>query len=155
MKRAHAKDAAQPQSIITDTIGGTTMPRSLAVLSLSLLLALPGFAQDEKKENTTHLTGYVVDAMCAKGMAKKDNPMEKAAMHTKKCSLEEGCAASGFGVFSDGKWYKFDEKGDAMAIELIKASKAEKGIMVEAIGEMKGDVFAVTAIGEQPARKKD
>jgi hypothetical protein len=89
-------------------------------------------------------------------MVKKDNPMEKAANHTKSCALEEGCAESGFGVFSEGKWYKFDEKGDALALELIKASKAEKGIQVEAMGEMKGDVFAVTALGEHAAdTKKD
>ena len=129
--------------------------KALAMVLLAMLIAVPGTAQDEKKEAKTHLTGYVVDAMCAKGMAKKDNPMEKAELHTKQCALEEGCAASGFGVFSDGKWYKFDEKGDMAAIELIKASKAEKAIMVEVAGEMKGDVLVVAAIGEVPAKTKE
>jgi hypothetical protein len=129
------------------------MLKNLVAIVLSALLVSPAMAQDEKKEGATTLKGYVVDAMCAKGMAKKDNPMEKAAAHTKACALEEACAESGFGVFSDGKWHKFDEKGDAMALELIKASKADKGIMVEVKGEPKGDVFAVSAIAEHTAMK--
>ena len=129
--------------------------KTLAVALLAILIAAPGSAQDEMKSTKTQVSGYVVDAMCAKGMAKKDKPMEAAAMHTKQCALEEECAASGFGVFSDGKWYKFDEKGDVMASELIKASKTEKGIMVKAEGEMKGDVLAVSALGELPAKGKE
>jgi len=131
------------------------MMKSIAIFLLLIAFTLPGLAQDDKAAGKVEVKGYIVDAMCAKGMAKKDKPMEAAAKHTKECALEEGCAASGFGVFSDGKWYKFDEKGDALALELIKSSKTEKGMMVEVEGEMKGDVLAVAEIEEEPMMKEE
>jgi hypothetical protein len=129
------------------------MLRILSVIILSTLVAASGYAQDAKKVEKTTVTGYIVDAMCAKGMAKKENPMEKAAMHTKQCALEEACAASGFGVFSDGKWHKFDKKGDELALALIKESKTEKGMIVEVEGMQKDDVLAVASIKEQMQKK--
>jgi hypothetical protein len=97
------------------------------------------------------LSGYVVDAMCAQGMLKKSDPMAKAAAHTKSCALEDDCAASGFGVFSDGKYYKFDEKGDTMAKDLIEKTSTEKGIMVDVTGSMKGDRLVVASVTEHKA----
>jgi hypothetical protein len=126
------------------------MLKAFAVVGLSVALALGVYAGVKGGEKKT-LTGYVVDAMCAKGMAKSDNPMEKAAKHTKGCALEEGCAASGFGVFSDGKYTKFDDAGDAMAKDLIIKSKTEKGMMVEVTGEMMGEKLAVSSIKEHMA----
>ena len=129
------------------------MLRILSVIMLSTLVALSGSAQDQKKVEKIKLTGYVVDAMCAKGMAKKENPMEKASMHTKQCAMEEACAASGFGVFSDGKYHKFDKKGDELALALIKESKTEKGMMVEVEGMQKDDMLAVVSIKEHMQKK--
>jgi hypothetical protein len=131
------------------------MMKSIAILMLSIAFTLPGQAQDDEDTGKVELKGYVVDAMCAKGMATKEKPMEAAAKHTKECALEEGCAASGFGVFSDGKWYKFDEKGDALALELIKNSKTEKGMVIEAEGEMKENIFVVAEIEEEPMMKEE
>jgi len=133
----------------------------LAVVFL-FAVALPGLAQDKKemgdkgkeKAAKVMLSGYVVDAMCAKGMAKKDDPMMKAKGHTKSCALEEDCAASGFGVFSEGKYYKFDEKGDAMAKDLIEKTSTEKGIMVDVAGSMDGERLVVASVKEHTAQEK-
>jgi len=130
------------------------MRRIISCIVLSTAIVVVGFGQDAKKSEKTTMHGYVVDAMCAKGMAKKDNPMEAAAKHTKACALEEGCAASGFGLFSDGKWHKFDETGDKAAKELIEGSKTEKGMMIEVTGELKGDVLAVASITEHKMEEK-
>jgi hypothetical protein len=124
------------------------MQKAVSCLVLSLAVVSLGLAQDAKKEMKPSMHGYIVDAMCAKGMAKKDAPMEAAAKHSKECALEEGCASSGYGLFSEGKWYKFDEAGDKMTKELIESSKTEKGIMADVTGEMKGDKLAVTSIKE-------
>ncbi len=108
----------------------------------------------EAKEVMLH--GYIVDAMCAKGMAKNsDTVMKKAAAHTKGCALEEACASSGFGVFADGKWYKFDEAGDKQALELITNSKTEKGFMAMVSGQPHGDKFAVTTITEHKMKMEE
>jgi hypothetical protein len=127
----------------------------LAVVAL-LCVSMVGFAQDKKSEvkkeakaEVTKLHGYVVDQMCAKGMAKKGNPMERAAKHTKECALEEACAASGFGLFyGDNKWVKFDENGDKLAKAMFEKSKKDKDFMVDVTGEAKGDRFAVASLTE-------
>ena len=81
-------------------------------------------------------TGHVVDTMC-KG---KD-----VASHTKKCAM--GCAKSGFGlVTSDGKFVKFDEAGNAKALEAIKASDKDKDLRAKVSGTMDGDVIKVESI---------
>lgn len=97
----------------------------------------------------TKLHGYVVDQMCAKSMAKKGNVMQKAAKHTKECALEEACASSGFGLFyDDGKWVKFDEKGDKLALAMLEKSKKENDFMADVVGEVKDGKMMVASVTE-------
>jgi hypothetical protein len=132
------------------------------LLVVGFLIALSANAQEKKdmkrtmadKEGTVALSGYVVDAMCAQGMLKKSDPMAKAAAHTRHCALEDDCASSGYGVFSDGKYYKFDEKGDKMAKELIEKTSTQKGIMVDVMGSMKGETLAVASVKEHKAMEE-
>jgi hypothetical protein len=112
---------------------------------LMLIAASLALAQGPK---TVTLKGFVVDQMCAKTLAKKEGVMEKAGGHTKKCALEEGCAESGFGLFSEGKYYRFDEKGSAKAKDLIEGSKREKELMFEATGSVDGDLLTVKSLKE-------
>lgn len=106
-------------------------------------------------EGQVTMHGYLVDAMCAKGMMKHpETTMKKAAAHTKDCALEEECASSGYGLISDGKWVKFDEKGDKEAKAWIESTKLAKGLMVEVSGKMSGDLFALASIHEH-AMKSD
>jgi hypothetical protein len=81
-------------------------------------------------------------------MKNPETTMKKAAAHSKACALEEDCASSGYGLISEGKWYKFDEKGDKEAKELIEKSKLEKGLMVMVSGKLDGDKLAVASIKE-------
>jgi hypothetical protein len=130
-----------------------------------IALSIAGFAQDKKKESRKEIAagkdvamamkGYVVDLACAKDMIGKDDAMTKAANHTKKCALEEMCAASGYGLFSDGKWYKFDEAGDKLAKALIEKTTKKKEIAVEVTGKMGDGTMAVTSIKEQKTMKAE
>lgn len=80
--------------------------------------------------------GTVVDVMC-KG---KD-----VASHTKECAL--GCAKSGFGlVTSDGRFYKFDESGNAKAVTALKQTSKDKDLRATVTGTMDGDVIKVDSI---------
>jgi hypothetical protein len=136
------------------------MKQAVMFLLSLIFIASTGIAQEkttgEKKDRamakdegkTVTMKGYVVDAMCAKGIAKKENMMEKAAAHTRECALEDACSASGYGVFSEGKWFKFDDAGDAQAKALLENTKKEKGIAVEVSGTMQGNQFAVASIKE-------
>jgi hypothetical protein len=80
--------------------------------------------------------GTLVDVMC-KG---KD-----LASHPKQCALS--CAKSGFGlVTSDGKFYKFDESGNAKALTAIKKTAKDKDLKATVTGAMDGDVIKVDSI---------
>ena len=138
------------------------MKHMLFASALLCTVVLTGLGQDKKetaekgKESpkTVAMSGYVVDAMCAKGMAGKETTMKKAMGHSKECALDKDCAASGYGVFSDGKYYKFDEKGDAMAKGLIEKTTTEKGIMIDVTGTMKGETFVVASVTEHKEQEK-
>jgi len=54
-------------------------------------------------------------------------PMARAAKHTRECSFHPECASSGFGIFADGKFTKFDTEGSAKALKALQVSKREKG----------------------------
>jgi hypothetical protein len=135
--------------------------------AVALALAFMTFGMTHAQDKTAParakaatVKGYVVDAMCAKGFVSKPNPMAKAAAHTKDCALEESCSASGYGVFSDGKWIKFDDAGSKQAKASIENSKREKGLMYEVTGRMEGETFAVASLKEispskEPAPKKE
>jgi len=124
------------------------------LLSLFLLSSISLFAQDKMDKSTSHtMKGYLVDNMCATGMAKKapDEAMAKAEKHTKSCALEESCQESGFGLMSAGIWYKFDDNGDKQALALLKKTDKTKAIMVSVTGTHNGDIFKVTSIKELTA----
>lgn len=128
------------------------MKSLIAFCTLVLFVALSASAQDAKP---TALKGYVVDQMCASKMAKKENAMEKAEGHSKECALEEDCAASGYGIFSDGKYYKFDEKGSAKAKALIEKSKREKKLYFEVWGKIGDGTIEVASIKEATPSKME
>jgi hypothetical protein len=143
--------------IVSSIFQGVILMRKISVgLFAAVFFAafLTIVAQDkpEKMDKPVSHTmkGYLVDKMCAVGMAKKapDEAMAKAAKHTKSCALEESCQESGFGLMSGGMWYKFDDNGDKLALALLKKTDKEKEIMVSVTGTHDGDIFKVTALKE-------
>ncbi len=137
------------------------MRNTFVALVALAFAAVSVFAQEGENQapakaaaKTETLHGYVVDAMCASGISKKQDVMQKAAGHTRACAMEETCIASGYGVFSDSKYYKFDDAGDKLAKALIEKTKTGKGIMVEVTGSQNGERFAVASIKETKAAMK-
>lgn len=141
------------------------MNKLIAVLMLLAVLSIAVVAQEKKEEAKKDMSsdkaaamtmkGYVVDAQCAGDMAGKEDVMTRAANHTKKCALNDRCAESGYGLFSDGKWYKFDEAGDKLAKDLIEKTTKKDQIAVEVAGKMGDGTMAVTSIKEQKAAKSE
>lgn len=81
-------------------------------------------------------TGTIVDTNCK---------TKDLASHTKQCVM--GCAKSGLGiVLSDGKFVKFDEAGNAKALEVLKASAKEKDLKAKVSGKLEGEVLKVASI---------
>jgi len=114
---------------------------SLVAASMAMLTLTAGMAQDK----TVTLTGHLVDQMC--GAELKD--AAKAAEHSKECALMDHCAASGFGLFADGRYMKFDTGGSKKAKELLEKTKKEKDIVVVAEGTLNNGVLTVAGLREK------
>jgi hypothetical protein len=81
-------------------------------------------------------SGTIVDVHC------KANDL---ANHTRECAIS--CAKGGYGiVLPDGKFVKFDEKGNAKALAALKASTREKDLKGKVTGTMSGEVIKVDSI---------
>ena len=100
-----------------------------------------GAAQGKK----TTLTGHLVDQMC--GGEVKD--AAKAAEHSKECALMDHCASSGYGIFANGKYVKFDAEGSKKAKALAETTKKEKDIAIVAEGTLDGDTLTVASLKEK------
>ena len=104
------------------------MKRLAVTIFAGSLFAIAAFAET--------WSGTLVDVSC------KDKDL---AGHTKKCAM--GCSKSGFGlVLSDGKFVKFDEAGNAKALEALKATEKEKDLKAKVTGTMDGDVVQVESV---------
>lgn len=129
-----------------------TMMRSSIQIAGSLLVGLvlllsatgDGLAQGASKK----LSGYIVDKACSARVAKSDDPQTAASKHTRKCALMENCKASCYGLYSDGKFYEFDEKGCEFAKVALEKSAKESGAVFEVEGKVDGNKITVTSLSE-------
>lgn len=81
-------------------------------------------------------SGTIVDVHC-KG--------RDLANHTRECAIK--CASGGYGiVLPEGKFVKFDEKGNAKALAVLKASTKEKDVKGKVTGAMNGEIIKVESI---------
>lgn len=112
------------------------LPLIAAFALVSMAVAM--FAQDK----TVTLDGYMIDNACASGHA------ADIKTHPTSCATMEACEKSGYAVYADNKLYKFDEKGNAAAIELLKVAKSKKGLHVKVEGTIEGDLIKVTKLTE-------
>jgi hypothetical protein len=100
------------------------------ILSLTAIMALSLVAVAQNAKSTT-LEGYIVDKHCSAG---------DVAGHGKGCVVSADCFKSGLGVYADGKFHAFDEKGSAQAKAALEKSKKDKGakfkVAVEKIEEV-------------------
>src|SRR5882672_3454394 len=96
------------------------------------------------------LTGYVVDVVCFADHANEspEAATKFAAEHTKECALMEDCVKSGYGIFADGKWYPFDDKGNKLAKSLFDKTSNKDHIKVTVEGMKHGDKVLVESLTE-------
>lgn len=116
---------------------------SLALLAI-FIVVLPSAAQEKKSspKNATTLVGYLSDCQCGESL----ESVEMAAGHTKECCLMDACAKSGYGIYANGKFIKFDPKGSEKAKAYLVALKKEKDLKVKVTGKMENGTFALASI---------
>ncbi|MBO0862138.1 MAG: hypothetical protein J2P21_27320 [Chloracidobacterium sp.] len=117
------------------------------LFSLTAITALSLIAVAQQGKTT--LTGHIVDKACAVGkVAKASDPQAAAADAPKSCALMESCLKSGLGIFSDGKYTQFDDKGTALAKTALEKTKKDKGATFKVTGTVTGGKMAVESIEE-------
>ena len=107
------------------------MKRLLALLLLALF-SMPVLAAEWKD-------APMVDVQCSARV--KGSP----DAHTKECAMR--CAKGGFGIYtSDGKFLKFDAKGNQEVIDALKKTDKTDHIRVNVKGELSGDTIKVESL---------
>lgn len=119
----------------------------LIALAVALSIAAVSTAQKKDSEKVM-LTGNIVDKACATGRMKKDDPQGAIDAHKKSCSLMDNCLKSGLGVYADGKFTEFDEKGSEMAKAALEKSAKDNGAKFKVMGKMADGKLAVSNIEE-------
>ena len=111
------------------------MNRKIASLGLAAGFVFAGALLAEEWKNVS-----LVDTMCSEKDAVKADPDK----HPAKCAV--ACAKSGYGIMADGKYLKFDEKGNEQIASELKSTKKTDHLRVTVDGERKGDTIAVKSV---------
>ena len=115
--------------------------RTVCLLTLILWLPAAAWAGDP---GPGEWSGHLMDTMCASKL------LDKASSHTTECMKMPDCKGSGFGlVTKDGKYIKFDETGNAKALEALEGSGKEDQLLVTVTGRMKGGMIRVASVTAQ------
>jgi len=114
-------------------------------LTAIMALSLVAMAYDDNS-----LVGVIVDKNCATGKVPKQggDVQTAAANESKGCILMDSCFKSGLGVYSDGKYYLFDAKGNELGKAALEKSKKDKGAKFKVTGKVTGNTIAVSTIEE-------
>ena len=107
--------------------------RKTSLVLLVLALALPLSAETWK--NVSLMDG---------GCAKKADKLASPDAHTKACALQ--CEKAGYGTVVDGKFVKFDAKGNKMAKKALMKSDKKDHLRANVTGEMKDGVIHVSSM---------
>ena len=107
--------------------------KKTALVILALALSFPMYAKELKNV-------ALLDAHCAEKKDVAANPDG----HSRSCMM--ACAKNGYGVMLDGKFVKFDTKGNELAKEALKNSDKKDHLRATVSGEMKGDTLEVKSL---------
>ena len=107
--------------------------KKTALIVLVAALALPLSAETWKDVS-------LMDASCAAKAEKMKDPDE----HARACAVR--CAKSGYGAVVNGKFVKFDSKGNKLAEEALEKSDKKDHIRANVQGEMKDGVIQVSSL---------
>ena len=123
------------------------MTRKLLPLMAALALVLMAVAMSAQDKTVT-LDGYMIDNACASSHSTDKTFGTWVKTHGTSCATMENCEKSGYAVYANDKIYKFDDKGNASAEELLKSTKSKKGMHVKVEGTLDGDTIKVTKLTE-------
>lgn len=83
-------------------------------------------------------------ALMDAGCAQKADVMAHPENHPKSCALQ--CSKAGYGAVVNGKFVKFDKKGDELAVAALKKSEKKDHFTANVTGELKNGTIEVSAL---------
>jgi hypothetical protein len=108
--------------------------RIVLLLLLGSFISVPAFAAKETFKNVS-----VIDVNCHTKFAKDTDA------HPRACAIK--CAASGYGIFTDdGKYLRFDKKGNKEILAELKASDKKDHLRVDVTGDVEGNRIKVESV---------
>ena len=108
------------------------IPVAITALVLGIL-SLPTTGQD-KPETTFAAKGYLVDVECAVIHDTQGNG-NWGVTHNRRCLESKESAKSGFALLlPNGKIYRFDPDGNALALKVIASTKKDHDFRIEVTG---------------------
>jgi hypothetical protein len=118
----------------------------IVALSAGVALMMAGFGlTGAAQARTETVKGHLIDVMCA--TKHQAEGAAYGATHDKKCLLMPGCVKSGYSVLTaDKRILKLDEKGSAIALDLIKQTDREKDWKVAVTGTVANDTITVQSL---------
>ncbi|MCM2316896.1 MAG: hypothetical protein NDJ92_17245 [Thermoanaerobaculia bacterium] len=109
------------------------MTKIIARLMLLTALLLPAAAWAETWERAP-----LIDTLCK---AKFEG---KTGEHTTACALQ--CAKGGYGIVVDGAFLPFDERGNSLALEALKATRKKNALRVTVEGALENGKIRVSKL---------
>ena len=111
-----------------------------------LSVTLPLQSADSKVHGKkTVVQGYLVDIACVNDRASEGADLGPS--HTKKCLQMPACERSGYAVMdADNHVYRFDDRGNAAARDLITRTDKDKDWRIVVSGKLSGDQLAVSKL---------
>ena len=106
-----------------------------ALLLAAILAVVPLAASAETWKNAS-----LLDTMCAS----KEKMAKDPDSHPASCAIQ--CAKSGYGIMVDGKYLKFDARGNEQVAQELKSTKKTDHLRVTVDGERQGDTIAVKSV---------
>jgi hypothetical protein len=94
------------------------------------------------------LTGYLVDCDSVKSYRSAKNASELVANYNRQNALSESSKATGYVLYSDGKWFALDKHGSELAGDVIRHSIKKKGFYVLVSGKLTDETIAVDSLTE-------
>ena len=134
------QSVSQPETETTTqpTVEPVTMPVVEPVMEPAVLpvttISIPATATAPAEALT--LKGNIIDNQCA-GTQTPEQLTEFVKTHAKECALLPACAVSGYGIFADNVFYKFDKESNVKVGEFLKQVDSKLSVLVVAkkIGE--------------------
>ena len=103
-----------------------------------------------KVASTENLSGYVLDARCAR-KSPQNELVNRAKAHSRACGLMGHCIESGFVLIDENGAVSFlDDEATLMVIDEIRRSDKDCGIRLRAVREREGEKIRTSHVEEIP-----